>query len=42
MKARTVYWTALLALQWLAFVAPVQSAQPHTIPALREWTDAHG
>jgi hexosaminidase len=42
MKARTTYWMALLALQWFAFAAPVEAAQPHTIPALREWSDAQG
>ena len=42
MKARTTYWMALPMLQWFAFVAPVAAAQPHTIPALREWTDGQG
>ncbi len=42
MKARTTYWTALPVLSLFAFVAPVQAVQPHTIPALREWTDAQG
>ena len=42
MQARTTYWTALLVLQWLALVAPVEAAQPRTIPAFREWTDAQG
>ena len=42
MKARTTYWTALFVLQWCAFVAPVDAAQPRTIPAFREWTDGQG
>ncbi len=39
---RTPCRTALLVLPLVALVMPVEAAQPHTIPALREWTDAQG
>jgi hypothetical protein len=42
MNTNTICRAALLVLQLLALVAPAQAAQPNTIAAVREWTDAQG